>query len=80
MPLGTTQIIDTVSHAVGNGQVQQLTAAQMATKYGAANIKTPTANFSLRFEGQLLRFERNIPFVVTPALAAALAAANSPVV
>lgn len=79
MPIGTPFITDTISHAVGNGQLQQLTAAQISTKYGAGNVKTPSANFTLRFEGQLLHFYKNVPFVVTTSLAAALTAANAPV-
>lgn len=79
MPIGTSLIADTIPHAVGNGQLQQLTAAQLTTKYGAGNIKTPSATFTLRFEGQIVHFYKNIPMVVSTALAAALAAANAPV-
>ena len=79
MPLGTPFIADTVPHAVGNGQLQGFTSAQLTTKYGAGNIKTPSANFAIRHEGQLLHFYKNVPFVVTTSLAAALAAANAPV-
>lgn len=80
MPLGTPYIADTVTHAVGNGQVQQLTAAQLTTKFGAGNIKTPTSNFTINVGGQTIHFYRNVPMVTTPALTAALVAANAPVV
>jgi len=79
MPLGTTLITDTLSHAVGNGQVQQFTPAQLTTKYGAGNIKTPSATFTLKFQGQTMHFYKNVPFVTTPDLLAALTAANAPV-
>jgi hypothetical protein len=80
MTLGTSYIPDSIPHAVGNGQIQSLSAAQVSTKYGAGNIKTPSRNFSLRFQGALMQFFANVPFVVTPDLAAALVAANAPVV
>jgi hypothetical protein len=77
--LGTSLLTDTIPHAVGNGQMQQLTAAQLSTKYGAGNLRTPSANFTLRFEGQIVHFYKNVPMVVTAALAAALTAASAPV-
>lgn len=81
MPLGTSLIPETVSHAVGNGQLQSLTAAQVSTKYGAGNIKTPTANFTLRFQGSNMQFYKGVPFIITDAaMNAALTAANAPVV
>lgn len=79
MPLGTSLISDTLSHAVGNGQLQQLTPAQLTTKYGAGNSKTPSANFTMKFQGQTMHFYKNVPFVTTPDLLAALTAANAPV-
>lgn len=80
MPLGTPYIPDAMPHAVGNGQIQSLSAAQVSTKYGAGNVRTPTRNFTLRFQGTLMQFTANVPFVVTPDLATALTAANAPVV
>ncbi|KAF1003123.1 MAG: hypothetical protein GAK28_04924 [Luteibacter sp.] len=80
MPLGTPYIPDTSPHAVGNGQIQNLTASQVSTKYGSGNVRTPTRHFTLQFRGALMQFTANVPFVVTPDLASALVSANAPVV
>lgn len=77
--LGTTLLNDSIAVALGNGQISQLTPAQLTTKYGSGNIKTPSTNFTLRFEGQIVHFYKGVPMVVTAALAAALTAANAPV-
>jgi len=69
-----------IPHAAGNGQLQELTAAQLTAKYGAGNIKTPTKNFAVRHNGHLLQFYKNIPVVVDAALAATFTAVNAPVV
>lgn len=71
---------NTIPHAAGNGQLQELTAAQISTKYGSGNIKTPTANFSINYKGQHLVGYKNIPIVCDAALIAALTAAGAPVV
>ncbi|MFC4526408.1 hypothetical protein ISN76_12950 [Dyella halodurans] len=69
-----------IPHAAGLGQLQELTAAQLTTKYGAGNIKTPTKNFSINYKGQHLVGYKNIPIVCDAPLLAALAAAGAPVV
>lgn len=71
---------NTIPHAAGNGQVQELTAAQIVTKYGAGNVKTPTKNFTLNYKGTHLNALKNIPIVCDAALLAALAATGAPVV
>lgn len=71
---------NTIPHAAGNGQIQELTAAQITTKYGAALIKTPTKNFTLNYRGMHLACFKNIPVVCDAALIAAFAATGAPVV
>lgn len=71
---------NTIPHAVGNGQIQEMTAAQITTKYGAALIKTPTKNFTMNFHGAHMTCRKNIPIVCDAALLAAFAAINAPVV
>ncbi|QMV33441.1 hypothetical protein 8G_00009 [Ralstonia phage Hyacinthe] len=71
---------NTIPHAVGNGQMQELSAAQITTKYGSGNIKTPTRNFSINFKGMHIVGYKNVPMVCNAALLAALAATNAPVV
>ena len=78
MPIGTSLLVDSVSHAIGNGQIQSLSTAQVSTKYTGA-VKTPSANFSMVFQGQHLSFTKNVPFPTTPDLLAALTAAGAPV-
>jgi hypothetical protein len=80
MALGTPYIADTIPNAVGNGQMQQLTTAQLTTQYGAGNIKTPTKNFSITVGGHTIHGYAGVPIVTNPALLAALTAANAPVV
>ncbi|QBP09368.1 hypothetical protein [Cupriavidus metallidurans] len=71
---------NTVPHAAGNGQMQELTAAQISAKYGAGNVKTPTRNFSINYRGQHIVGYKNVPIVCDAALLAALAATGAPVV
>ena len=80
MPLGTPYISDTISNAVGNGQHQELSATALSTKYGAGNVKTPTANFTVNIKGHLFQGKKNVPFVTTPEMLAALVAAGAPIV
>jgi len=79
MPYGTSYIPDLISHASG-GVTSSLTASQLASKFGAANVKTPTKNFSFCYNGHHISGRAGVPFVVDVGLAAALAAANAPVV
>lgn len=78
MPLGTSLIPDLISHQSG-GVTQALTAAQLSTKFGAGNIRTPSKNFSITYQGQHLSFTKNVPFVVDAGLAAYLTSINAPV-
>ena len=71
---------NTVPHAAGNGQIQELTATQVTTKYGASNIKTPTRNFTLNYRGMHLTCLKSVPIVCDAALLAAFAATGAPVV
>lgn len=71
---------NTIPHAVGNGQIQELTAAQLTTKYGPSNIKTPTKNFVLNYRGAHMTCRKGIPIVCDAALLIALAAIGAPVV
>lgn len=68
-----------IPHAAAIGQLQELTAAQISTKYGAGNIKTPTKNFSINYKGQHIVGYKNIPIVCDAALLSALAAFGAPV-
>lgn len=63
-----------------NGTLQQLTPAQLATQYGAGNIRTPSKNFALNFRGHHVQFASGVPVVVDAKLAAALTAVGAPVV
>jgi hypothetical protein len=66
---------NTVPHTAGNGQCLEYTPAQLATKYGAGNVKTPTANFTFLFQGQHMNCLKNIPVVcLEPGLLAAMIA------
>lgn len=71
---------NTTPHAAGNGQLQELTAAQVATKYGSGNIKTPTRNFPFCFNGHHGQAFKGIPIVCDTALLAYFAATGAPVV
>ena len=71
---------NSVPHAVGDGTLQELTAAQASTKYGSGNIKTPTKNFTLNYKGMHMNCFKNVPIVCDAALLAAFAATGSPVV
>ncbi len=70
---------NTVTHVV-NGQISELTPAQISTVYGSGNIKTPTKNFTLSYKGIHLNCFKNIPIVCDAALIAAFAATGAPVV
>lgn len=70
---------NSIPHAVGNGQLQELTPAQVSTKYGSGNIKTPTANFNINYKGMHLVGYKGVPIVCDAALLAALTAAGAPV-
>lgn len=69
----------TVSNMI-NGSVQQLSPVQLATLYGAGNIRTPSKNFALNFRHHHVVFTSGVPVVVDASLAAALTAAGAPVV
>jgi hypothetical protein len=69
---------DTIPIAIG-GVVQSNTPTQLLAAF-PGNTKTPTASFSMHFQGHTLSFTRNVPFVTTPALLAALVAMSAPIV
>ena len=80
MSLGTPFIPDTTALAAGNGQHQELTAAQVIGKFGAGNVKTSSVDFSFPWRGAHINFRKGVPVPITdPALVAALAAAGAPV-
>lgn len=79
MPLGTSYLNDTTAVAVGNGQHAELSAAQMTTKYGAGNLKTPTKDFTVHVDGHVFTGRKNVPFVTTPEMLAKLLAAGAPI-
>lgn len=70
---------NTIPHAIGNGQLQELTPAQLVAKYGSGNVKTPSRNFAMRHNGHLVMFYKNVPVVVDAALSATFTAVNAPV-
>ena len=80
MPLGTPYLTDSIAHVAGNGQHQELSSAALSTKYGAGNVKTPTANFTVNVKGHIFSGKRNVPFVTSPEMLAALTAAGAPIV
>lgn len=80
MTIGTPYVDESIAVAVGNGQHQQMTAAQVSTLYGAGNVKTPTAHFSIPVGPNLVTCRKNLPIVKSPELSAALTAAGAPVV
>lgn len=71
---------NTIPHAISGGQMQELTAAQVSTKYGAGNIKTPTKNFTLNYGGQHMNCLKNIPIVCSDPVLLALLVASGNVV
>ncbi len=71
---------NTVPVVVGNGQLQDMTPAQISTKYGAGNIKTPTKNFTLNYQGIHMQCFKNVPIVCDATLLAAFTATGAPVV
>ena len=78
MTIGASTVQDTVPVAIGQSITNQ-TPSQLATTFGAGNIRTPTKNFSLKYNGHTLSYTKNVPFVVDAPLLAALTAANAPV-
>jgi hypothetical protein len=69
---------DTVP-VIQNGVLSSKTPAQLIAAF-SSNSKTPTKNFSVHFNGHTLSFQKNVPFVTTPDLLAALTAQNAPIV
>lgn len=78
MPLGTSLVNDLIPD-MQNGHTVMLTSAQLSTKYGSGNIKTPSANFAIMYKGQHVQFVKNVPLVVDSGLATALSNAGAPV-
>lgn len=71
---------DTIPVAVAGGAVvQQNSPAQLLAAF-PGSTKTPTVSFSMHFQGHTLSFTKNVPFVTTPALLAALTVMSAPIV
>lgn len=80
MPLGTPYLPETTTSAIGSGQHQELTAAALVSKFGSANVKTPTRNFAINLGGHAFTGRKNVPFVTSPEMLASLLAAGAPIV
>ena len=80
MTLGTSYVTETLAVAAAPGQIAQLTPTQAAAQFGAGNIKTPTAHFTIEYAGQVVIGRKGVPMVVDAGLLAALTAAGAPVV
>ena len=78
MSITCPNVPDLVPVAVGS-VIQNHTTAQLSTRF-AGNVKTPTAPFSAHINGHTLTFQKNVPFVTTPAMIALLTAQNAPIV
>ena len=78
MSLTCINVVDVIPVAFGS-VIQSLSPAQFLTQF-VGNTKTPTANFSTHFNGHTLSFQKNVPFVTTAALLAALTAQSAPIV
>ena len=78
MSLTCPNVPDVIPVAIG-GVIQSLTPSQLTTQF-SGNTKTPTTNFSAHVNGHTLSFQKNVPFVTTPALLALLVAQNAPIV
>ena len=68
---------DVIPVAVGN-TVQSQTVSQFNVSF--PTHKTPTANFSLHYQGHTLTFTKGVPFTYDAALLAALTAISAPIV
>lgn len=78
MTIGTAYIPDSVPVATGGVIVNQ-TASQLASSFGAGNIKTPTKDFSLSIGGHTVSFRAGVPVVTDARMLAAFAAHSAPV-
>ena len=77
MPLTAPFVPDVIPVAVGN-TVQSQTVAQFNAAF--PTHKTPTANFTLHYNGHTLAFTKNVPFTYDAGLLAALTAISAPIV
>lgn len=78
MPLGTPYILDTVAESQPDSSIEQVTPAAALTQY-AGNVKTPSQNFGIAVNGQVVSCLNAVPIVTTGGLAAAFSAAGAPV-
>lgn len=78
MAIGTPYITEGVPVAI-NGVISVQTASQIVSTFGASNVKTATADFTINYNGETLDFSNGEAFVVDAGLLAALTAANAPV-
>ena len=77
MPLTAPFMPDVIPVAQGQ-TTQSQTVAQFNATY--PTHKTPTASFSLHYQGHTLAFTKNVPFTYDAGLLAALTAAGAPIV
>jgi hypothetical protein len=77
MPLGTPYIPDTITD-VANGVHAARTAAAFSAAHPGVTL-TPSASFRFHYNGHLLTFTKNVPFITDAKLTAALTAAGAPV-
>lgn len=68
---------DLIPVAVGN-TVQSQTVAQFNATF--PTHKTPTANFTLHYQGHTLTFRKDVPFTYDAGLLAVLTAVSAPIV
>ncbi len=80
MSLGTLYITNLVPHLEDNGVMRQISYAEAAERHGAENLRTATEDFSIHWNGALVQFHRGIAVPVDAGLAAALDAADAPVI
>lgn len=80
MNLGTSYIDGgTVPFVLPDGLVIDADSSSLAALTGGT-VKTPTSDFSLAYNGQVLTFSAGAPFMADAALLAAIAAAGQTVV
>lgn len=62
-----------------NGGVQQLTAAELTSKYSGLTLKTPTKNFSITYRGVHISCLSGVPIMCDAGLLGAFTASSAPV-
>lgn len=80
MALGSSLVPDLIPVSTGGATIDNLTAAQLSTKFGAGNVKTPTQDFAITVEGKTLTFKKGVPVVMDTHLQAHFTTHSAPVV